>query len=174
MNKVLVIVAVLLLALAGNAGEIFQWVDERGVVHFTDNSAAVPAKYRKRMDRRDLPEATGASAESTLRSKPVVEEPRDRHGRGKGYWVNRKNEIEARLYRAEGEYKRLRSEYGALVDSYRNTSSIADRDTYRKQMEKLEVELRRQREDIRNTRELLEKTLPQEAARAQAPPKWLE
>jgi hypothetical protein len=68
MKAVLVIIAVILLVSAGRAGEVYKWVDERGVVHFTDNPSAVPAKYKKYMDRRDLPEPRGASLPSRLRS----------------------------------------------------------------------------------------------------------
>jgi hypothetical protein len=174
MNKVLVIVAVLLLASAGRTGEVYKWVDERGVVHFTDNPSAVPAKYKKYMDRRDLPEPRGASSPSRLRSRPAMGEPRDRYGRGQDYWVNRKNEIKGRLYRAQREYERLLREYDDLVDSYSNTTSLTKRNEYKKRVESVRNELRRRSEDIFRVREMLEKTLPSEAATAGAPAEWLQ
>jgi len=175
MNKVLVIVvAVLLLASLGRTGAVYMWEDERGVVHLTNDPEAVPAKYKEHVNRRDLSEPRGASYGSTGVSKPVMEEVRDRYGRGRDYWMNRASQARARIYRAETAYKRLGTEYRQVQDGYKNTTSLADRDRYRKRMEELEVEMRRQGEDIRRARELVEITLPAEAMRAGAPAEWLE
>jgi hypothetical protein len=175
MNKVLVIVvAVLLLASVGRTGAVYMWEDERGVVHLTNDPEAVPAKYKEHVNRRDLPEPRGASYRSTGLSKPVMEEVRDRHGRGRDYWMNRASQARARRYRAEIAYKGLGTEYRQVQDGYKNTTSLANRDRYRKRMEELEVEMRRQREDIRRARELVEIILPAEAMRAGAPAEWLE
>ena len=175
MKKILiVVVAVFLLATVGRTGEVYQWVDELGVVHLTNDPEAVPAKYKERVNRRDLPEPRGASYGGTGASKPEMEQGRDRYGRGRDYWMNRANQARARLYRAETAYRELGAEYRQVRDGYKNTTSLADRDRYRKRMEELEVEMRRQREDIRRARELAEITLPAEAMRAGAPAGWLE
>ncbi len=174
MKKVLVIVAVLLLASAGTTGEVYKWMDERGVVHLTNDPTAVPAKYKEHVDRRDLPEPRGASYGSTGASKRVMEEARDRYGRDRDYWVNRTNEAKSRLYQAQIEYERLLREYDDLFDSYGDTTSLAKRDEYKNRMESVQTELRRQREDILRAKELLQITLPAAAARARAPAEWVQ
>jgi len=173
MNKVLVIVAVLLLASVGRTGEVYKWTDERGVVHITNDPAAVPAKYRERVDRRSLPEPRGASLPSRLRSRSVMEEAQDRYGRDRDYWVNRTNEAKTRLYQAQVEYERLLREYDDLLDSYGNTTSLAKRAEYKNRMESVQSELRRQREDILKAKGLLEIVLPAAAARARTPAEWV-
>jgi hypothetical protein len=156
MKGVLVIIAVLVFASAGMAAEYFKWIDKRGVVHFTDTEASVPEKKREDMERRDFPKERETSSESTREAQEVTEEPRDRFGRGRDFWVNWTNEAKNRLYRAEREYERLRKE-----------------SRYKKRMESVQVEMKRRREDIRKAREELEITLPRAAERAGAPQEWV-
>ncbi|MFQ5851738.1 MAG: TIGR02281 family clan AA aspartic protease [Candidatus Binatia bacterium] len=47
----LFILAFLFSALPPRSAELFRWVDERGVVHFTDNLHNIPEKYRAKMIR---------------------------------------------------------------------------------------------------------------------------
>jgi hypothetical protein len=173
MKAVLAIVAVLLFASAGRAAEYFKWVDERGVIHFTDTEASVPAEHRDDVERRRMPGERETSPGSTREATRETEETRDRFGRGKDFWVNWANRARNRLYRAETAFKRLRTEYRQVEDGWKNTTSTADRDRYRKRKEELEVEMRRQREEIRKAREELEIRLPEAAARAGAPAEWV-
>jgi len=174
MKRVLLIMAILLFASAGRTGEVVKWVDERGVVHFTDNAASVPEKYREHIDRRELPEEGAPSSEATREAKEVMEEPRDRYGRGEDYWAKRANEIKDQLDRAHREYERVRLEYNDLVAEYNATRSRAKKRQYQKRIESLQEELNRRREDIDKAKELFEKTLPKEAERAGAPAEWVK
>lgn len=58
MKKCLIAVALLAVLPGGRAfGETYRWVDERGIIHFTDNPENIPAKYLKRVQQ--LPSVTG-------------------------------------------------------------------------------------------------------------------
>ena len=173
MKGVLVIIAVLVFASAGMAGEYFKWIDKRGVVHFTDTEASVPEKNREDMERRDFRKERVTSSETTGEAQEVTEEPRDQFGRGRDFWVNWTNEAKNRLYRAEREYERLGKESRDLVDKLDATTSLAKRDEYKKRMESVQNEMKRGREDIRKAREELEITLPRAAERAGAPQEWV-
>ena len=35
------------------AADIYRWEDDQGVVHFTDNAAKIPAKYRNKVEQRE-------------------------------------------------------------------------------------------------------------------------
>ena len=174
MKGALLIMAVLLFASVGRTGEVWKWVDERGVVHFTDNAASVPEKYREHIDRRELPGEREAVSGTDQEAKEVMEEPRDRYGRGESYWVNRANEIKGQLDRIQREYEKTRLEYNDLVAKYNATRSRAKRRQCQKQIESLQDQLNRRREDIEGVKELLEKTLPEEAERAGAPAEWVK
>lgn len=48
--KLVIITACLLLGgTAFVSAETYRWTDERGVIHFTDSSESIPAKYRKQV-----------------------------------------------------------------------------------------------------------------------------
>jgi len=49
---VLVLTAFLLLAYPLQAQELYRWVDENGVIHFTDNFLSIPEKYRDKVEKR--------------------------------------------------------------------------------------------------------------------------
>jgi DNA anti-recombination protein RmuC len=174
MKTVLLITAILLFASTARTDEVLKWVDERGVVHFTDNAASVPEKYRKQIDRRELPEELGTSSKANREAKEANQEPRDRSGRGEDYWARRANEVKDQLDRAQKEYERLRLEYNNLVAEYNANRSRAKRRQYQKRIESLQEELNHRRQDMEKARELLETTLPEEAQRAGAPAEWVK
>jgi len=174
MKRNLLIIAVLLLASSGRTGEVLRWVDERGVVHFTDNASSVPEKYRGRTDLKELPEETEAPKIATQPATDGADEPRDRYGRGEDYWVKRANEIKNELDRAQREYERVRLEYNDIVSQYNAARSRAQRRRYRERIESLRDELDQGREEIERAKEMLKKTLPEEAARAGAPADWVK
>jgi vacuolar-type H+-ATPase subunit I/STV1 len=174
MKRILLIIAVLLLASSGRTGEVLKWVDERGVVHFTDNVSSVPEKYRGRIDLKELPEETEASTIATQPDTDGGDELRDRYGRGEDYWVKRASQIKNEMDRAQRNYERVRLEYNDLVSQYNATRSRVKRRRYQKRIESLRDELDQGREEIERAKEMWEKTLPQEAARAGAPADWVK
>ena len=174
MKGAFLIMAILLFASAGRTGEVWRWVDERGVVHFTDSPDSVPEKYREHIDHRELPGEGEESSGTAQGAKEVIEEPRDRYGRGEDYWVNRANEIKEQFNRAQREYERVRLEYNDLIAKYNATRSRAKRRQYQKKIELLQAQLNRRGEDIERTKEILEKTLPEEAERAGVPAEWVK
>jgi clan AA aspartic protease (TIGR02281 family) len=59
-NPILVSVAalaLLLLPTLSRPGELFRWVDERGVVHFSDNLHNIPEQYRPDASRMNVPKS---------------------------------------------------------------------------------------------------------------------
>ncbi len=174
MKRTFVIMAILLFASTGKPGEVWKWVDERGVVHFTDNPDSVPKKYREQIDHRELPVEREESSGTAGEAKEVVEGSRDRYGRGEEYWVKRANEIKEQLNRAQKEYERVRLEYNDLIAKYNATRSRTKRRQHQKKLESLRDQLNQRGEDIERTQEILEKTLPEEAERAGVPVEWVK
>ena len=173
MRGILVIIAVLIFASTGMAGEYFKWIDERGVVHFTNIPSSVPQEYKDKAERRVMPTESEKSAASPQEAKQGTEESRDRYGRGRDFWVNWTNEARNRLMRAQDDYNRLLVEYKQAQANWDKAVSTADRTEYRNKMESLKVDMERRREDIRRAREELEIKIPQAAASAGAPLEWV-
>jgi hypothetical protein len=65
-------------------------------------------------------------------------------------------------------------EYKKTYADWEATTSLAKRDEYKKKMESLKVDLRRQGEDVNRAKQMLEITLPEEAARAGVPAEWVQ
>jgi len=178
MKGVLVIIAVLLFASTGMADEYFKWVDERGVVHFTNIPSSVPEEYKDEAERRVMPAERGAPSGSTRESAVTAEEPteerKDRFGRGRDFWVNWTNEARNRLIRAQNDYNRLLVEYKQVQADLDNAVSTAQRIEYRNKRDSLRVDMERRREDVRKAKQELEVKIPQAAAMAGAPAEWVQ
>jgi hypothetical protein len=178
MKGVLVIMAILVFASTGTAGEYFKWVDERGVVHFTNVPSSVPEEYKGEAERRVMPSEketpSGSTRESTVATEAPTEERKDRFGRGRDFWVNWTNEARNRLIRAENDYNRLMAEYKQSREDLDKAGSTAQRDRLRNKSDSLRVQMERQREEIRKAKEELEVKIPQAASMAGAPAEWVQ
>ncbi|WP_318258751.1 DUF4124 domain-containing protein [Geobacter anodireducens] len=65
----LAVIAVLSLPGAASA-ETYQWTDDAGVVHFTDNLERIPPKYLKRV--KELPSVRGETPSSPAMEPPAA------------------------------------------------------------------------------------------------------
>lgn len=54
--RTLIVIFLFLLAATFSHAQVYKWVDEQGVVHFTDDLSQIPEKHRKAMERREEPE----------------------------------------------------------------------------------------------------------------------
>src|SRR4030042_3176132 len=73
--------------------EIYQWVDEKGTVHFTDDFSQIPGKYQDQVKKKKTPdEPTPSSSIKSPRDKarPAPDaadvEKKDILGRGEDWW----------------------------------------------------------------------------------------
>ncbi len=174
MRVVYIVVAALIFASEARTGEVLRWVDERGVVHFTDNGASVPEQYRDQVDHRDLPEEREVSSGTSRDLGEATKESGNQYGRGEGYWIKRTNEVKGQLDRAQKEYRQAVMEYNELIAAYNATNSRAKKKQYKRQIESLQNEVNHRREEVERVKEILEKTLPEEAKRAGAPVEWVK
>lgn len=50
------IIIIMLLMPCKSLADIYKWVDEEGVIHFTDDISKIPLEYRKKAERKIIPE----------------------------------------------------------------------------------------------------------------------
>jgi hypothetical protein len=174
MKNILIILAVLVLTSTATAGEYFKWVDERGVVHFTNVPSSVPEEYKGKAERRVMPSEKETPSGSTRESAVATEEPKDRFGRGRDFWVNWTNEARNKLIRAQNDYNRLQREYRQTQRDLDEAVSTGQRIEYKNKRDSLRVQMERRREDIRRAKEELEIKIPEAAQRAGAPAEWVQ
>src|SRR4030042_1429830 len=114
MKRILIVILFFLFISEISFAEIFKWVDEKGVVHFTDDILQVPEKYRSKTKKMELPEGieeTKGEGESTPKTKErdQVKNEIDQYKikiEEATNMINKKVPDEAELYKAKPEWLR--------------------------------------------------------------------
>lgn len=176
MKKLLpaLILTVLLFDVAAQAAT-YEWLDEKGVVHFTDDPDRIPAKYLKRVKERD-----SVKGEATKPALPPAAE-------SAAPAVSADNSGDGRLYGGYGEdwwrsgFASLRAEIKSLEDGLtvkrenlnvaRRKRVIYQRGSDRVSFNDLNDEIKRDEAKIKELREKLN-ALDVEASRVGVPLEW--
>ncbi len=172
---------------------LYQWTDDRGVVHITDKLNNVPPRYRSRARALEgRPAAAGASGQHAPAPEPYLpEEQRDRALQAeedrKAEWQERLWSARVRLRNAEDQYRALERERDALKEQYGGGTSVITLPTGEQmvsgtaaapqevlnRISVLEVEMVQVRRRIDDERNQVEVVIPDEARKAGIPPGWL-
>ncbi len=78
---------------SSDAKEVYQWVDEKGTLHFAEDESAVPEKYREGAERKSIPEEAEATKEKGKVEKQDGKKTKDRSSAAEKERMN-KNKIE--------------------------------------------------------------------------------
>jgi ribosome-binding protein aMBF1 (putative translation factor) len=171
----LIVIAILLFAAIANAEECYEWVDDKGVTHFSDSVDLVPEQYRSTMKPCGTTSGPGLSViKEDKETEPKAAEPQDKLGRTREDWAKRIAEARERLRLAEDEYQRLWIEYREAVRKYDEATSTGDKDEYTELKGSLQAQMTQQSLEINKAREYLDVTLPKEAEQDGAPAEWLK
>lgn len=150
---------------------LYQWTDENGVVHITDDLGHVPEKFRGRAKRSELlPEKEGIAPVSEREAdqyQPEIENGQ----RLKAEWRQRFKDARSRLEKVEARRSQLQKEKADLFAAW-GSSALAPI-ANRQRAEEIDSELEEVQREIEEARRYLETTLPDEARRAGIPPGWL-
>lgn len=154
--------------------EVYRWVDDKGVVYFTDDITQVPEKYRPKAERMGLPEGkeeTKAEPESPQKKDEAY---RDRLGRGEDYWKGKVEEWRKKLRESQVKLEALRVKYNELTERFNDSKSTAERGNIRKERDQVRNEMDQSRIQIEEAKEMLEKKIPEEADLYKAKPDWVK
>jgi hypothetical protein len=133
--RTLLIVIVLVVLCAPVHAEIYKWVDEKGTVHFTEDPATIPEKYREKVKSR-LTEEDLMTPEERVRAKEQHEEQ-----------VRERFEKEQKVYEKSIEEGQTRKKRKVLEDA--------------KEEERLKVEKARKLSDDQKEQKGKEEVKPQ-------------
>jgi hypothetical protein len=87
MRKFLIFLILLTFAAPAYAATIYKWVDEKGVVNFTDDSNKVPPAYRDRVEVEEYLREEGTPAPALdMAAKTKEEIKADIYGRDVSWW----------------------------------------------------------------------------------------
>jgi hypothetical protein len=177
MKKIISIILCLLFLFMGEISfaEVYKWVDEKGVVYFTDDIMQVPEKYRPKSERIGLPEGkeeTKVEGESTPKKKE--ETYKDRLGRGEDYWKGRVEEWRKKLREYQDSLETLRAKYNELTMRYNDSKSTAERGNLRIERDHVKSEMDQYKIQIDEAKNMLDKKIPEEAELYKAKPEWVK
>lgn len=150
--------------------EIYKWVDEEGVIYFTDDFRKIPERYREKSEEVTLFPPTPPKVETPATPQPPSppnEEKVDVQGHGRKWWQKQIKEWEQKRDRATVKIEELNREARNL--EFRNiglSQRLAEQNRIRKKIHPIEQE----REEAER---MLNEILPEEARKAGAPPGWL-
>ena len=162
----------------GLGQEIYQWVDEKGTVHFTDDISLVPERYHDQVKKKKAPvEPPSPSKNGPEEPEPEPDtEPKDLLGRGEDWWRDKATEWNQKLKNAKKNFEAaqaaLKTKEKELEQSIYKPDSFKRRlQAERKGLEENANSWKRQVDEAKN---MLEKVLPKEAGEYRADPSWVK
>lgn len=174
MKKILIIMVFFFICEISFA-EIFKWVDEKGIVHYTDDALQVPEKYRTKAKKMELPEGveeTKVEGKSTPNGKEEIH--KDRLGRGEDYWKGRLEEWRKKLKGYQERIETLKTQYNEVTMKINDSKSTAERGTLRGEREQIKIEIDQYKIKIQEANNMIDKKIPEEAELYRAKPEWVK
>jgi hypothetical protein len=177
MKPVLAIILFILLAFEVSFAEVYKWVDEKGVSHFTDDIMQVPERNRNKLEITESPEEAVKEEPqedrgATLKGKEETQG--DRLGRGESYWKGRVEEWKNKLRERQDQLETLRTKYNDIVMRHNESKNVAERLNLRKERDQVKNEMDQCKVQIEEAKEMLEKKIPEEADLYKARPEWVK
>ena len=176
------LIGLLMLPFLSDSQEIYQWVDGKGTLHFTDDLSLVPERYRNQVQKKKvpkepspLPRPPDTTEEKEEISSPVPEQ-KDTVGRGEEWWRMKVEEWNEKLLLANQNYETAYAEWKAKEKELEE-SKFKPKSLQRKLMAEMKLledrmkEWEKQKEEAKN---MLEKVLPKEAEDYHANPDWIK
>jgi len=173
--KRILLILLLLISSELSFAQAYKWVDEKGVIHFTDDITQVPEKYRPGVDRIGLPEEKAVTkAEDKSPPKGKEDAYKDRFGRGEEFWRARADDWRKKLKAFQERLESLRAEYNELTEKFNDSRSSVERANLRKERDQIKNDMDQCKNQIEEAKVTLEKRIPEEAELAQAKQEWIK
>ena len=163
--------------------EIYQWVDEKGTLYFTDNLSLVPEKYRNQVQKKRPPKEPSpplspqVSKEEEMEEKPgSAPERRDLIGRGEEWWRTKTKEWNVKLLNAQKNYETAYADF-KKKEKELEESKLKPKSFQRKlksETKALEEKANDWKKQMEQAKNMLEKGLPKEAEEFKADPDWIK
>jgi hypothetical protein len=175
----LLIIGLLLFSPLVFAQEIYEWADEKGTVHFTDDFSQIPEKYQDQVKKKKTPPEPAPSPsikppQGKAPPEPSVEK-KDILGRGEDWWRDKAMEWRQNLIKAQKDYAAAEAALKAK-DKELEDAKFKPKSFQRKlqdEIKALEEKANSQKSQVDEAKNMLEKVLPRQAEEYRADPSWL-
>jgi chromosome segregation ATPase len=172
--KTLILILLFLFTATLSHAQVYKWVDEKGIVHFTDDITQIPEKYRRAIEKREATEEKiETKKEEGQETSKKQTDYKDRLGRGEEYWKGRVEQSRKKLQSLQEKVESLRLKYNELTEKFNTSKSSAERAMIRNDREQIKDQMDELRAQIGETREMLERKIPEEASLYGAKPEWV-
>jgi len=162
----------------GLGQEIYQWVDEKGTVHFTDDISLVPEKFQDQVKKKKVtvePASPSKNVPEELEPEPDTER-KDLLGRGEDWWRDKATEWNQKLKNAKKNYEAAQAALKAKEKELEQ--SIYKPDSFKRRLQAeikgLEENANSWKRQVDEAKNMLERTLPKQAEEYRADPSWLK
>jgi len=162
----------------GLGQEIYQWVDEKGTVHFTDDISLVPEKFQDQVKKKKVPvEPVSPSMKVPKEPEPEPDtERKDLLGRGEDWWRDKATEWNQKLKNAKKDFEAAQAALKAKEKELEQ--SIYKPDSFKRRLQAeikgLEENANSWKRQVDEAKNMLEKVLPKQAEEYRADPSWVK
>jgi chromosome segregation ATPase len=176
MKPILLIILFIFLIPQIPFAQVYKWVDEKGVTHFTDDMTQVPEKNRPKVEESaETPQQEGDTKGGGEIAPERKEDPfKDRLGREEGYWKGRVEEWKRKLRELQDKFEVLRAKYNELTEKHNDSKTQIVRTELRRERDQVKSEMDQCKTQIEEARGMLEKKIPEEAQLYKAKPEWVK
>jgi hypothetical protein len=175
MKRTLFIILFIFLISQVSFAQVYKWVDEKGVTHFTDDITQIPGKYRPKAEAIEVrEEKEDTKGEEGFAPKKEEEPYKDRLGRGEDYWKGQVGEWRKKLRELQDKLEVLRGKYNGLTERYNDSRSKSERANLRSERDQVKNEIDQCNTQIEEAQGMLEKKIPEEAELYKAKPEWVK
>ncbi len=169
-----IVLTLLIFSLASPAfAETFRWVDESGGVHFSDDFTKIPYRYQPSSVRIEGEPDSNRPTDET-RAKGAGAEPKDRLGKGEAYWKERVAETKNRIKSLQDRSESLRLRYNELTTRFNASRSSDEKASIRDERDGIRRDMEKNKAEIAEAKDMLEKKIPEEAELYKANPEWIK
>lgn len=178
MKGILIVLILLCFSPMANAADVYQWVDDQGVTHFTDDPGAVPDDYRSEAKMIEMPgqqtgePASDAHSEYDAYDEGILVED-DLKEKDEAWWRNRAKTWTARLEEAYDNYEKTRLRYNAMATEFNASQDSEERKELRAELSAMQTSMDSLKVDIEKARKMKEEVLPAQAQKAGKPLEWV-
>jgi hypothetical protein len=153
---------------------LYQWTDEKGIVHITDSLGMVPKQYRDKAVKLKQQKKEGFDQGQQVQQEPTYPSGAESGAADaavKREWQERMRDAKERLDSTEKRYQELDQRRNELLRSWGGPAS--GHLIERSEVENIEQEIKDVQREIDKARNDVDVVIPEQARKAGIPPGWL-
>jgi len=176
MRKMLILFILLIFISPAYAHTFYKWVDEKGIVNYTDDYNNIPSPYRNGVEIEYVHEESPLPPVQKMTPQKREESRTDIYGQDEAYWRGKVRPWKEFLKAAEPNYEKAHQKFmGKAMEFSQKRFGSWSKTQYKMniiELDRLKEEMIKYADQIAEANEALEK-ISKEAREAKSDPEWL-